>query len=177
MKVSWYTFTLWARLPRSFLDKRGAYITSNFKIIIPFLKSNSEQQIVENFFEEYDEPDYLRTGGKALENVEIPEGPLPQFGHAMEPQLRALGLPTSLKKGVIHLLKSHSVCKQGEKLTSEQAQILKLLDYKHASFRIDIVAAWCKDKDGSANFQLLMENENSEGPNDSDAENDSMNDD
>ena len=95
----------------------------------------------------------------------------------MEPQLRSLGLPTTLKKGVIHLHKSHSVCKQGDKITAEQAQILKLLDYKHASFKIDIVAAWSKEKDGSGNFRLLVENqENSENA-DSDVENDSMNDD
>jgi len=140
--------------------------------------TNEEQQTVENFFEEYEEPDYLRTGGTALEKVEIPEGPLPQFSHAMEPQLRALGLPTELKKGVVHLHKCHTVCKLGEKLTAEQAQILKLFDYKHASFKIDIVAAWCKEKDGSGTFRLLIENEETgEDVNDSDAENDSMDDD
>ena len=81
----------------------------------------------------------------------------------MEPQLRSLGLPTTLKKGVIHLHKSHSVCKQGDKITAEQAQILKLLDYKHASFKIDIVAAWSKEKDGSGNFRLLVENQEKPG--------------
>ena len=137
---------------------------------------------MEEFFEEFEEPDYLRTGGTALEDVDIPEGSLNQFGHAMEPQLRALGLPTELKKGVIHLLKDYRVCKQGEKLTAQQAQILKLFEYRHASFKIDIVAAWSKKRDGSADFQLLMdsaengENEEQED-NDSNEENDSMEDD
>ena len=139
-----------------------------------------DQGVVENFFEEYEEPDFLRTGGVALENVEIPEGPLPQFSHAMEPQLRALGLPTALKKGVIHLVTSYTVCKQGEKVSGEQAQILKLLEYRHASFRIEIIAAWSKDKEGSANFRLLLDNiEQIEEKNNSDAsddENDSMSD-
>ncbi len=53
-----------------------------------------------------------------------------QFGHAMEPQLRAIGLPTALKKGVIHLIKDHVVCTEGDKLTSEQARILKLLGHQ-----------------------------------------------
>ena len=100
----------------------------------------------------------------------------------MEPQLRALGLPTELKKGVIHLMKDYRVCKQGEKLTAQQAQILKLFEYRHASFKIDIVAAWSKKRDGSADFQLLMENaengDNEEADdNDSNEENDSMEDD
>jgi len=144
--------------------------------------TNEEQKVVEEFFEEFEEPDFLRTGGTALEDVDIPEGALKQFGHAMEPQLRALGLPTELKKGVIHLMKDYRVCKQGEKLTAQQAQILKLFEYRHASFKIDIVAAWSKKRDGSADFQLLMENaengDNEEADdNDSNEENDSMEDD
>lgn len=100
----------------------------------------------------------------------------------MEPQLRALGLPTELKKGVIHLMKDYRVCKAGEKLTAQQAQILKLFEYRHASFKIDIVAAWSKKRDGSADFHLLMENaengDNEEADdNDSNEENDSMEDD
>lgn len=138
--------------------------------------TNEAQRVVEDFFEVYEEPDFLRTGGTSLEDVEIPEGPLSQFGHAMEPHLRALGLPTALKKGVIHLIKNHIVCKQGERLSAEQAQILKLMDYKHASFKMDIIASWCKAKDGSANFQMLIENEGKEADANSDDENDSMSD-
>ena len=137
-----------------------------------------DQSVVENFFEEYEEPDYLRTGGVALESVELSEGPLSQFSHSIEPQMRKLGLPTSLKKGVIHLIKDYHVCKKGDKLTSEQAQILKLFDHKHASFKINVIATWCKDKEGSAKFRLLMENEDTiEGGDNSDIENESMNDD
>lgn len=58
-----------------------------------------------------------------------------QFPHSMEPQLRALGLPTSLKKGVVTLLADHTVCKEGDVLSSEQARILKLLGHKQATFK------------------------------------------
>lgn len=45
--------------------------------------------------------------------------------HSMEPMLRTqLGLPTALKKGVIHLIKDYTVCTEGTALTPEQARIL-----------------------------------------------------
>ena len=69
---------------------------------------------VTKYFEDHSESDYLRTGGIAEETVELDAGPLEQFSHAIEPQLRQLGMPTELKKGVIHLMqvKIHTVvCK------------------------------------------------------------------
>jgi len=52
-----------------------------------------------------------RTGGVCSETVVLPEGPLPEFSHAIEPQLRLLGLPTALKKGIVTLIQEHTVCK------------------------------------------------------------------
>lgn len=43
--------------------------------------------------------DYARAGNVAQMAVTLDEGPLEQFSHSMEPQLRQLGLPTALKKG------------------------------------------------------------------------------
>lgn len=45
--------------------------------------------------------DYARAGNQAQMDVTLDEGPLEQFPHSMEPQLRQLGLPTALKKGEI----------------------------------------------------------------------------
>ena len=59
---------------------------------------------VTKYFEDHSESDYLRTGGIAEETVELDAGPLEQFSHAIEPQLRQLGMPTELKKGVINLM-------------------------------------------------------------------------
>jgi len=42
----------------------------------------------------------------------------------MEPQLRALGLPTALKTGVVTCLFDYTVCKKGDTLSPEQAQLL-----------------------------------------------------
>jgi mRNA turnover protein 4 len=54
------------------------------------------------------------------------------FPHSMEPQLRALGLHTTLVRGVPSLNTSHQLCKSGETLSSEQCRILKLLGVQMA---------------------------------------------
>merc|ERR1712038_1884353 len=92
---------------------------------------------VMKYFGDHSESDYLRTGGIAEETVELDAGPLEQFSHAIEPQLRQLGMPTELKKGVVNLMQDYTVCKAGDKLTSEQARILKLFDHKQAQFKLE----------------------------------------
>lgn len=49
-------------------------------------------------------------------------GPMEDFSHAIEPHLRALGLPTKLEKGIVTLYKEHTVCVEGKTLTPEQAR-------------------------------------------------------
>ena len=52
-----------------------------------------------SFFDEYRVPDYARSGNICQQTVMLDEGPIPEFSHSMEPQLRQLGLPTCLQKG------------------------------------------------------------------------------
>ncbi|XP_018313818.1 mRNA turnover protein 4 homolog [Mycetomoellerius zeteki] len=102
-----------------------------------------KQQVIE-WTENYEEMEYARSGFVAPETVELPEGPLSQFQHSMEPQLRQLGMPTSLKKGVITLIKPFTVCKKNEVLTPEQAQILKLLGKPLAVFKLLLLGVYTK---------------------------------
>jgi len=53
--------------------------------------TNKPKQEVVSFFAAYSHPDYARSGNIAQEQVTIPVGPLDQFQHTMEPQLRKLG--------------------------------------------------------------------------------------
>jgi mRNA turnover protein 4 len=77
------------------------------------------------FFSNYRERDYARAGFEATQEVSLLAGPLPQFSHAIEPYLRTkLGLPCSLRDGVVHLECDHVVCKPGDILTPEQAKLL-----------------------------------------------------
>lgn len=109
------------------------------------LFSNKPIEEVLSWFRSYSEGDYARSGNAATETVNLTQGPLAMFPHNLEPYLRQLGLPTTLEKGVIHLIKDHEVCKEGDVLTPETARILKLLGYEMAEFHITIACVWSQD--------------------------------
>eukprot|EP00050_Salpingoeca_kvevrii_P011280 m.14208 g.14208 ORF g.14208 m.14208 type:complete len:220 (+) comp3350_c0_seq2:33-692(+) len=96
------------------------------------------------WFSEYAETEFARSGTVATNTIRVAEGPLPQFSHALEPHLRKLGLPTALKKGVVTLLRDHTICTAGETLTPEQADLLKLFEVATAEFRLRLTAVWSK---------------------------------
>lgn len=131
------------------------------------LFTNRSTQEVVDFFESFGAPDYARSGFVATEDVVLPEGPLPDFSHSLEPHLRQLGMPTSLQRGIITLLQDYQVCKKGSVLTPEQARILKLMGNTMAEFRVTLKCMWEKDtgkikkfksKEGNEdNFSLRME--------------------
>jgi mRNA turnover protein 4 len=64
------------------------------------------------------------------------------FPHNEEPQLRKLGLSTYMNKGVPSLHNPHELCKKGKPLTSEQAQLLKLIGEKMVVFRVALISRW-----------------------------------
>jgi mRNA turnover protein 4 len=65
------------------------------------------------------------------------------FPHNEEPQLRKLGLSTSMNKGVPTLHNPHKLCEKGKPLTGEQAQLLKLIGEKMVVFRVTLISRWC----------------------------------
>lgn len=81
----------------------------------------SKEKVLE-WSENYSALEYARSGCLATETVILPEGPLEDFSHAIEPHLRALGLPTKLNKGIVQLYKEYTVCEEGKMLSPEQAR-------------------------------------------------------
>ncbi|KAG5871580.1 hypothetical protein JTB14_017503 [Gonioctena quinquepunctata] len=110
------------------------------------LFTDSKKKEVEEWFNSYSVEDFARSGFKATQTVQLDEGPLKQFSHAIEPYLRQLGMPTKLDRGVVTLLKDYEVCKKGNILTPEQAKILELLDLRLATFKLILKAKWSKGK-------------------------------
>ena len=103
-----------------------------------------------DWFADFQQPDYARAGNTATRTVILPVGPVlrhhsnpPEpFPHNEDPQLRKLGLTTSMVKGVPTLTAPHELCKKGKTLTSEQAQLLKLTGVKMVTFRVGLLARW-----------------------------------
>ncbi|XP_052745932.1 mRNA turnover protein 4 homolog isoform X2 [Bicyclus anynana] len=110
------------------------------------LMTNRDVPDVLEWFKSYTATEYARAGFVATRDVILPQGPLEDFSHTIEPHLRRLGLPTSLEKGVIHLIKEYQVCKKDAVLTPEQASILKLLGIQMAQFKVVIKCHWTKGK-------------------------------
>jgi len=108
------------------------------------LFTNRDKSEVLEFFDKFSCPDYARSGNVAVEDVTIAAGPLEQFQHTMEPQLRQLGMHTTLKKGIVHLDTDFKICGKGDKLTPEQCRLLKLFDMMQATFKIKVKVFWTK---------------------------------
>jgi len=53
-----------------------------------------------SWFGDFTEAEFSRAGNKATQTVYAVSGSVPAFSHDMEPQLRKLGLPTCLQKGL-----------------------------------------------------------------------------
>jgi len=117
---------------------------------VGLLFTDTEPQEVIDWFADFQQPDYARAGNIASRTVVLPVGPVlrhhsdpPEpFPHNEEPQLRKLGLTTSLTKGVPTLTAPHQLCQKGKTLTSEQAQILKLTGLKMVTFRVTLLSRW-----------------------------------
>ncbi|XP_030661365.1 mRNA turnover protein 4 homolog [Nomascus leucogenys] len=119
---------------------------------VGLLFTNRTKEEVNEWFTKYTEMDYARAGNTAAFPVSLDPGPLEQFPHSMEPQLRQLGLPTALKRGVVTLLSDYEVCKEGDVLTPEQARILKLFGYEMAEFKVTVKYMWDSQ---SGSFQQM----------------------
>ncbi|XP_039265939.1 mRNA turnover protein 4 homolog [Styela clava] len=120
---------------------------------VGILFTSKTKKEVEEWFSSFGEHDFAKSGFKADSTVVLEEGPLNQFSHAIEPHLRKLGLPVALKKGVVTMLEQHKVCKEGEVLSPEQANILKLLKIMMAEFKIQLCYVWDKPTKTFENLQ------------------------
>lgn len=102
---------------------------------VGLLFTNEKPNTVTEYFESFKKPDYPRTSNVAPETITLPAGPVmleekdgSVAPHSLEPQLRKLGLATSLVKGVPTLHAPHTICTKGQVLDSNQANLLKIFN-------------------------------------------------
>ena len=131
----------------SFITLEAEELSENIKGQVGlFFTDTSPQEVIE-WFNDFKQPDFARSGNIATRNVVLPAGPIMRrhsdppepFPHNEEPQLRKLGLSTYMNKGLPSLHSPHQVCQEGKPLTSEQAQLLKLIGEKMVEFKVGLV--------------------------------------
>ena len=95
----------------------------------------------------HQEPEFARAGGIANQTITLEAGfdTLANFPHSMETQFRKLGLPTLLHDGKIKLLANHTLCQEGEPLTADQCQVLRMMKIQMARFEITVKAVYDKE--------------------------------
>lgn len=112
---------------------------------VGLLFSNESPIAVQEFMNSASALDFARTGCEAPETVVIhnDETGLKHFETeqvlpaTLDAQLRACGLPTMLRGGLILLTTdAYTICRAGEKLSSDQCRLLKVLGYRLANFKI-----------------------------------------
>lgn len=114
---------------------------------VGILLTDMELSEIQEKFAELSELDYCRSGAKIDETIVVKEGPCyTNYGdalpHNMEPQLRKLGMPTRLVKGVVTLDRDFEICRANRPITPEQGQLLKLFQYPMAKFSLSFVGHW-----------------------------------
>lgn len=124
------------------LHMLAQHVTGNCGLLF----TNCTKEEVLQYFDGFAEPHYARSGATASRSFEIPAGPIEHLPFNMEPQLRKLGLPTSLQHGVIQLATNVTVCNEGDELTPEQCKILELWGIQMAMFKIKIHCMWKEGK-------------------------------
>lgn len=104
--------------------------------------TDEEPDVVTDWFASYTQKAIARTGTVVDQSLELPAGPvaIDEEGslapHTLDPEFRKYKLPTRVVKGVPTLSSPFVVCKKGDTLTADQAQLLKLLNKYFATFKM-----------------------------------------
>ena len=108
----------------------------------------SEEELI-SYLDSLEQGDFARPGSLATETVTVPAGPLMTrdglpVPSNLEGQVRQCGLPVTLIRGVVVVPEGPErvICSEGDKLTAEQARLLKLLNYQMVTFRIRLLSRY-----------------------------------
>ncbi|CAN8096720.1 unnamed protein product [Discula destructiva] len=117
---------------------------------------------VAEYFAGFTPVDFARAGAVASADFVLPAGRLyatggavpaehdVPLGHTIEPELRRLGVPTRMVRGMVVLggdesgegSEGYVVCREGDVLDSRQTRLLKLFDQCMSEFQVRVLAYW-----------------------------------
>ncbi len=140
-------------------------LTAYLKGAVGLLFTNRDPTSVLSYFAALSQVDFARAGVAATREFVIPRGVVmstagevpPEhdvpMGHTIEPELRRLGVPTSMVKGKVVLedapdgaaaddRRGYVVCRPGDVLDSRQTRLLKLFSVCMSEFRVRALAYW-----------------------------------
>lgn len=111
---------------------------------VGLLLTSLPRQQVESYFEQWEEPDFARSGSVAPEEVLVRNDMLSKFPVSMMEQFRKLGMPVEIKNGKVLLIDREEwrLCKAGESLNAEKCKLLVHFEKKLANFKVQLVAYW-----------------------------------
>jgi mRNA turnover protein 4 len=110
-------------------------------LLISDLSATEIQEIIKNHVH----VDFPKSGFQATFEYQLNQGPIERDGipmpNNMQVFMRKLGVPCRLEKGVLVCECDYVVCKKGDVLTPEQANILKQMGVKMQEFKVELVAS------------------------------------
>jgi len=97
---------------------------------------------VKTFFDDYAVPDFARSGFVPNQTIVLSASRLTELPHTMADQLKKLGVPVRLDKGVVVVTEDCNLCLKGVPITPEQGRLLKIFGHELAQFKITLVSLW-----------------------------------
>ena len=106
--------------------------------------TNKDPKTFMNYCSKAIHADYARAGVVATETITVPSGTVSRndepLSHTFESQLRNAGMPVLLKGGFLILDAPHTICQEGDLLTSDQAKLLKIFFHQLSEFKLRPIA-------------------------------------
>lgn len=127
----------------------ASQVAKRLKGVRGLLFSHMGIEEIQPLLEAQEAVDYARAGTVADMTVVVEHDPQglrnmttgELLSATLEPQLRAAGMPTKLRGGYILLAHEtpYTICEAGQKLSADQARLLKAFGIKMASFRVALL--------------------------------------
>jgi mRNA turnover protein 4 len=136
------------RSPEDEYSDNIRHISKEITESVGLLFTSRPRSEVEEFFANFSEPDFARSGFVATREVFVTNEMLSYHPVTMlDQQFKKQGLPVMIDNGKIVLmngLTEYKLCKKGETLSPEKCKALVHFDIKISEFRVKLVCRWSK---------------------------------